>query len=65
MKNWKRSQIKQIKQIKQINNWLDAHVADPLTSLDKCADGSHAMDIPKDMIFELRRMKDSIPKYLS
>lgn len=59
MKNWKHSQIKQIQ---RINNWLEAQIADALTSLGKCADGSHTMDILEDRIFDLRRMKDSIPK---
>jgi hypothetical protein len=61
MKEWK---LTQIKEINRFNGWLEAQIADACTSLDKCADGSHTMDILEDRIMQLRRMKDALPKYL-
>jgi hypothetical protein len=61
MKEWKASQVAEIR---KINVWLEAQIADACESLDKCADGSHTMDILEDRILQLRRMKDSLPKYL-
>ena len=61
MKEWK---LTQIKEINHFNVWLGAQLVDACASLDKCADGSHTMDILEDRILQLRRMKDSLPKYL-
>ena len=61
MKGWK---LTQIKEINRFSGWLEAQIADACTSLDKCADGSHTMDILEDRIIQLRRMKDALPKYL-
>jgi hypothetical protein len=61
MKEWK---LIQVKEINRFNGWLEAQIADACISLDKCADGSHTMDILEDRIIQLRRMKDALPKYL-
>lgn len=61
MKEWK---LIQIKKINHFNAWLEAQIVDTCASLDKCADGTHTMDILEDRILQLRRIKDSLPKYL-
>jgi hypothetical protein len=70
MEEWK---LEQIEEINRFNGWLEAQIVDACTALDKCGDGSSAdgsnsidmlEDIQKDRIFQLRRMKDSLPKYL-
>jgi len=61
MKEWK---LTQTKEINRFNAWLESQVVDACASLDKCADESHTTDILEDRILQLRRMKDSLPKYL-
>ena len=61
MNEWNKNQINKIK---RINEWANMEIKKSQAALDKCGDGSYTIDVLEDRVLQLRRIKDSLPKYV-